>query len=216
MIIIQHTLQKNELNLKKDEEKKDGSSLSREKIRILRSFLSIMKAQWLFRAGFKMKMFKDAIGNQVTFSFSKNAFEKEAKHVLVLCQYEEGWLLTNHKTRGLEFPGGKLEQGETLEEAARREVYEETGAILGELHTIGEYKVTDSIGGFVKAVFFGKVIKMDTPNNYHETNGPVTYTGDLLQQRFGQEYSFIMKDQVVEECIKFIQNQNKENSGRII
>ncbi len=53
---------------------------------------------------------------------------------MVICQYEKGWLLTNHKTRGFEFPGGKVEQGESLEEAARREVYEETGAILGELH----------------------------------------------------------------------------------
>ncbi|OIK12820.1 nucleoside triphosphatase YtkD [Bacillus sp. MUM 116] len=150
--------------------------------------------------------FIDQNGNKVELSFSEKSFPEIPKHVLVICQYEDGWVLTHHKKRGFEFPGGKMETGETLEDAARREVFEETGAVLGELIKIGEYRVTDPKGKFVKAVFHGNVDSISKTNTYYETNGPVFIKGDLLQKRFEDEFSFIMKDQVVEECLKHIDN----------
>ncbi|MEH7304342.1 RNA deprotection pyrophosphohydrolase [Neobacillus drentensis] len=154
--------------------------------------------------------FLDENGNQVELSFIQNAFQEEAKHVLVICQMGDEWLLTNHKKRGLEFPGGKMESGESLEEAARREVYEETGAILDDLKFLAEYKIFDPIRSFVKTVFWGKVKRLEQTSGYFETNGPVVVQGDLLSQRFGDHYSFIMKDQVVEQCVKLIQKLQKE------
>ncbi|WP_066258315.1 RNA deprotection pyrophosphohydrolase [Neobacillus drentensis] len=154
--------------------------------------------------------FLDKNENPVDLSFSQNAFEEKAKHVLVICQYREEWLLTNHKERGLEFPGGKMESGETLEEAAHREAYEETGAILGKLKFIAEYKFSDPMKSYVKAVFWGKVDRVEETTSYHETRGPVLVTGDILQKRFGDHYSFIMKDQVVEQCVTLIQKLQNE------
>jgi 8-oxo-dGTP diphosphatase len=145
--------------------------------------------------------------DKVELSFSPEPFPEEPRHVLVICQQGNGWLLTRHKERGLEFPGGKLEPGETLEEAARREVYEETGAILEDLKRIGTYRVTGDNEAFVKAVFSAQVKQVDNPLTYHETNGPVCVDGDLLNLRFGDDYSFIMQDRVVEECIKFIKQK---------
>lgn len=154
--------------------------------------------------------FLDQNGNKVEFTFTCGAFEEKAKHVLVICQYEGSWFLTRHKKRGLEFPGGKVEKGETLEAAARRETFEETGAIIGALQFIAEYKVIDPMGSFVKAVFLGNVERVEKTNNYFETNGPVSISGDILELRFGEEFSFIMKDQVIKECIHRIKCQNKK------
>ncbi|WML40923.1 nucleoside triphosphatase YtkD [Neobacillus sp. OS1-2] len=151
-----------------------------------------------------MKQFVDRNENKVELAFSQGAFNQEAKHVLIICQYKDDWFLTNHKQRGLEFPGGKVELGETLEEAARRETLEETGAILGSLQFIAEYKVTDPNGPFVKTVFWGRVESVMKTNSYFETNGPVIIKGDILQQRFRDDFSFIMQDEVIEECIKQI------------
>lgn len=136
--------------------------------------------------------------------FAEDTFQEEAQHVLVICQLGEDWVLTQHKIRGLEFPGGKVESGETLEEAARREAYEETGAQLNELTRLGAYRVSGSEGSFAKVVFWGKVREIKDKADYLETNGPIIVKADILQERFGNEYSFIMKDDVVEECLKRI------------
>ncbi|PFP27890.1 nucleoside triphosphatase YtkD [Bacillus sp. AFS073361] len=149
--------------------------------------------------------FLDANGNKGELSFSPNSFQEKAKHVLVICQHGDEWLLTNHKQRGLEFPGGKMESGETLEEAAQREVFEETGAILTELIFLAEYKIFDPEKSFVKTVFWGNVKRIEKTSGYYETDGPVLVQGDILTQRFGDTYSFIMKDQVIEQCVKHIQ-----------
>ncbi|MGG5252627.1 RNA deprotection pyrophosphohydrolase [Neobacillus sp. SM06] len=156
-----------------------------------------------------MEKFIDHTGNEVELSFEHNQFHQEARHVLVITETDAGWLLTNHKMRGLEFPGGKAEKGETLEAAARREVYEETGGVIGELKWVAEYRVNDPESPFVKAVFLGKVKTIDAKNDYLETRGPVIVKEDILKLRDRDEYSFIMKDKVIEECVKRI-NQIKE------
>jgi 8-oxo-dGTP diphosphatase len=145
-----------------------------------------------------METFNDEKGGTVKLSFLNDSFSKQADHVLVICRFFDQWLLTRHKERGWEFPGGKREPGETLEVAALREVEEETGAKLKNLQFIGEYEVTYENNSFVKAIFTGEVETLTKKENYLETNGPILIGGDLLSLRFQDHYSFIMKDRVVE------------------
>lgn len=52
--------------------------------------------------------------------------------------FDRDCLLQTHlAARGWDMVGGHIETGETPEEAARREAYEETGARLRELHVLG-------------------------------------------------------------------------------
>ncbi|MBU8879851.1 nucleoside triphosphatase YtkD [Bacillus sp. FJAT-29790] len=151
-----------------------------------------------------METFFDENGGIVSLSFAKNSFDKQPEHVLVICKMGKNWLLTNHKKRGLEFPGGKVERGETLKDAAYREVFEETGASISRLQFIGEYQVSNNGVTFVKAIFFGQVDKIEDKEHYLETAGPVLIDGNLLELRWGKDYSFIMKDQVVEKSMNRI------------
>jgi 8-oxo-dGTP diphosphatase len=155
-----------------------------------------------------MEVFNDAKGATIRLSFSRHSFKQEPKHVLVICKKGNGWLLTKHKKRGLEFPGGKAEYGETIEMAAIREVWEETGGHLAMLDFIGEYEVSEKDAAFVKAIFYGEMKEMEEKADYLETAGPVLIDGDILTLRWGQEYSFIMKDQVVEKALLEIEKRH--------
>jgi 8-oxo-dGTP diphosphatase len=141
--------------------------------------------------------FTDQNNYPVTMAFERGAFGQTPSHVLVLCRGEHFWLLTKHKVRGLECPGGKKEPNETLEEAAHREVEEETGAVISGLHFIGEYYVQAPEQPFLKAVFFAHVTDIKKKRDYLETEGPYFEEHDLLKARFSDHYSFLMKDEMI-------------------
>jgi len=153
----------------------------------------------------EMKSFEDNRGAEVTLAFKENAFGQEANHVLVICRYAGNWLLTKHKKRGWEFPGGKREAGESLEQAAAREVLEETGSTIRNLQFIGEYRVKEESSFFIKRIYFAEIEKLEEQVNYYETDGPIVETGDLLTERFKNHYSFIMKDEIIRLSLQKIQ-----------
>ncbi|CAG8521995.1 16986_t:CDS:2, partial [Racocetra persica] len=60
--------------------------------------------------------------------------EKNTSFIRVIIQNKEGKILMiKEKKRGWMFPGGKIEEGETPEEAAKREVFEETNLVVKNL-----------------------------------------------------------------------------------
>ncbi|MFD1020556.1 RNA deprotection pyrophosphohydrolase [Thalassobacillus hwangdonensis] len=144
-----------------------------------------------------MKTFKDYYSNVVKLSFDDHPFSKAPKHVWIICQYEGKWLLTHHKDRGLEFPGGKVEQGETAREAAIREVKEETGATIEALTYIGQYFVDGKGGKIIKNIYFARIKELEQQETYFETHGPVLLEELPENLKQNAKYSFMMKDGVL-------------------
>jgi len=63
------------------------------------------------------------------------------KYVVVCSNYEGKWLFSRHKERTTwETQGGHVEAGETPMEAARRELYEESGVTNADLYEVCDYK----------------------------------------------------------------------------
>ncbi|MBE0670277.1 MAG: NUDIX domain-containing protein [Anaerolineales bacterium] len=55
----------------------------------------------------------------------------------MMIKTNEVWMVRHTYLNGWFLPGGGLKRGETLDQAARREAYEETGADLKEIKLIG-------------------------------------------------------------------------------
>jgi 8-oxo-dGTP pyrophosphatase MutT (NUDIX family) len=67
------------------------------------------------------------------------------------------WIMVKNKTRGWELPGGRLNQDELPEEAALRELYEETG-ILGTARSMDSRLIP---GGYVVLVSIDMPVNPD-------------------------------------------------------
>lgn len=129
--------------------------------------------------------------------------------MLIICKHNNRWLLTSHKERGLEFPGGKVEIGETAKQAAIREVMEETGGHIDSIDYIAQYYVAGKSDTVIKNVYFANIDELTKQNTYYETEGPVLLKQLPANVRYNSLYSFIMKDDVLEYCMNFIKTTYK-------
>ena len=69
--------------------------------------------------------------------------ESEYTRVVCVCRYKDKYVFSyNKKRNGWEIPGGHIEEGETWIEAAKREMYEETGATKINVEPICVYKIS--------------------------------------------------------------------------
>lgn len=76
--------------------------------------------------------------------FYEKADDELLRFAVIAAKYQGQWVLCRHKARSTwEFPGGHRETGETIEAAAVRELYEETGAAEYRMAPVGVYSVTD-------------------------------------------------------------------------
>ena len=86
---------------------------------------------------------------------------KEYKYVVILSEYNGKIVLSRHKQRTTwETQGGHIEQGETPLDAAKRELYEESGAVDFEIEPLCDYRAwNEETGHGENGVVFHAVIR---------------------------------------------------------
>lgn len=95
--------------------------------------------------------------------FYEKIDDKLLKFAVIISKSQGKWVYVKHKERDtFEVPGGHRETGETILNTAKRELYEETGAIDYKLTPICVYSVTRKVTGEKKTVeTFGMLFYAD-------------------------------------------------------
>ena len=77
--------------------------------------------------------------------FYEAAEDALLKFAVIIARYKDRWIFCKHKQRNTyEIPGGHREAGEEIMETAKRELYEETGALDFDIMPICVYAVRRS------------------------------------------------------------------------
>lgn len=127
--------------------------------------------------------------------------EAELKFVVIASKYNNNWVYVRHRDRETwEIPGGHIEEGESIHEAARRELHEETGALEFEVFDVCDYAVVrDDIKSYGRLLYadikeigklpeseISEVCFKETPNKWtYEKIQPIllSFVVDWMKQK---------------------------------
>ncbi|MCL2386475.1 MAG: histidine phosphatase family protein [Defluviitaleaceae bacterium] len=95
---------------------------------------------------------------------------KAYKYTVIFAQYHGKWLYCRHKNRDVyETAGGHIETSETIQEAAKRELFEETGAIKFDIEPVFDYAVHLPTRYANGQVFLAKIHELGKMPNFEMT-----------------------------------------------
>ncbi len=95
---------------------------------------------------------------KVTFYRPDQIADEKLKFAVIAARYQNRWVFCRHKQRTTwEISGGHREPGEVIEETARRELAEETGAVEADIRTVAVYEVEKDGKRSYGMLFFAKI-----------------------------------------------------------
>lgn len=145
--------------------------------------------------------FIDKENDNVYLTYKNDNDKADGEHVLIIPNFQGKLLFTQHSQRGIEFPGGKIEPGETSVEAAKRELHEETGGNAKTFHYVAQYYVERTCGKrFTKDVFMTIVDSLEEQQDYFETKGPLCF--ERVSDIPIEEKSFLLEDAAILQCLE--------------
>ncbi len=155
-----------------------------------------------------MYSFEDVYGNYMTLTFLKEESDSP-NDVLIFTLSPQGVVMMKHPVRGIEVPGGKINQDESPSDAAKRELYEETGAIVDKIDWIGHYNIYNKQQQLMisKAIFFATASHFSEIPASSESLGVLFFS--TKPEVKGEEFSFIMKDPLFELLWSYLDIDNK-------
>lgn len=99
----------------------------------------------------------------VTVNFYDSVEDHLLKFAVIVARYQNQWVYCKHKERDTyEVPGGTREPDEHIEETARRELYEETGAKAYQITPICVYSVKEGSVETFGMLYFGEITEFGT------------------------------------------------------
>lgn len=99
---------------------------------------------------------------RVEFSERIKAGDPDPGYAVIAARHGQGWLFVRHcKRQTWEMPAGHIEPGESFLKAARRELWEETGAADPDPELVSVYSVEDGTSKGYGCLFFAEVATLD-------------------------------------------------------
>ena len=114
--------------------------------------------------------------------FYDNVDDSLLKFAVIISRYEDKWVFCKHKERDTyEVPGGHREPGESIDDAARRELYEETGAIEYKIVPVcaysGKNRVNDKGDEMFGMLYFAGILAFE--NELHSEMERVAFFDEV-------------------------------------
>jgi 8-oxo-dGTP diphosphatase len=143
----------------------------------------------------------------VEVKFYEEVEDRLLKFAVIVARSSNQWVICKHKDRDTyEAPGGRREPGEKILDTARRELYEETGAIDFDLTPICIYSVYGSDGAISDReetygmLYFAQIQRFDTLPDFEieqvilSEELPTSWTYPLIQPKLIEKVMKYIKE----------------------